>query len=761
MNLEVYVCPYYLKKRVLSLIDKTKPYKIITREELESSLLFSYGNDSIYYVYNTYASYNFSLAQNLIDSAISLRPNLLNYSDKKIIELVNIRESLYNRHLIFKNELLYKIIKHSTIHLYGEDNSKNLIRALKDNSLTFIIEDYKKVFVNKPSITLYENTRLEIGETLNKVCSLIDQGVNYTDIAIIIPPSKISAYISLGALFNLKFKHDSINVRNYPFVAKFLETSERNKSFDLSELEFDNNEFLNHIKSQIKIVFNENFSNYSFDFQLSLLKSVLSTYIEGEGIALSTNIDDIWKYKYVFITNFDNSYPSIQKDNDYLCDKLKEEYTYVEKTDDINRNNIIKLMMNIYSHNNVYISRAEVDSTSGKLFESLITKSEIYKDDMFMEEVKYDYHEVKRYSDQFDKLYLKISDELYKKYGEMNNYYSYLLSLSNLSTTPYQIQNKNLRYALNMKNKTSFSSLSTYSVCPFSYLIKYIYKIKDNDNLFNINSGIIGHKVLEYLMKDEVLSYDDVLSECKIDCQALSIRDNFYLKKRYETAVKVMTRLREIAHETTLSTFEEEIPFTYTLNKSNKLIEGKIDAIYMGGANYIVVDYKSSDKKIDLDEVVNCFNFQLPLYSFVLEQERMKDKKLLGMYYFNLDPNTIFDYKYEKEKMSGLTIDANELKKASLSGKPTNNFTSSKIEKKMSIDDMKKAMFSKIDELIDELSSGIFDVTSKKLCSDDKVIADKCQYCTYKDICFKTKSDEVYIQKIKDLTEEEEENNGF
>lgn len=185
----------------------------------------------------------------------------------------------------------------------------------------------------------------------------------------------------------------------------------------------------------------------------------------------------------------------------------------------------------------------------------------------------------------------------------------------------------------------------------------------------------------------------------------------------------------------------------------------------MNDGKYIrIIDYKSSAKNIELNQVVAGLQIQLLTYMDAIT--RIEDVLPAGVLYFNLiEPfikkdRNLTDYEIEEEikkqfKMKGLILaDVNIIK--SMDNKLEKGYSNilpvyidkdgnvspnrSSIATKEEFEKMQKYINRLIKQISKEILSGKIDI---KPCYDSKTKHTPCTYCSYKSICkFNTNQNE-------------------
>lgn len=215
-------------------------------------------------------------------------------------------------------------------------------------------------------------------------------------------------------------------------------------------------------------------------------------------------------------------------------------------------------------------------------------------------------------------------------------------------------ENAEKLYGTNLK--TSVSKLETYKKCPFSYYIKYGLKLKEKEELQinSIDTGSFMHEVID--------TFFEYLDEKNIDVKQIEnekikeivniIIDNilsttkyyiFYASKKYiilsrklkkvvlEAIEYIVYTLKNsdfkiLGHELEFSNTGKYKPIVLELENGNKVeIVGKIDRVdigKLGENNYVrIIDYKSSIKNIDLNQVAAGIQIQLITYLDAISNE--------------------------------------------------------------------------------------------------------------------------------------------
>ena len=406
----------------------------------------------------------------------------------------------------------------------------------------------------------------------------------------------------------------------------------------------------------------------------------------------------------------------------------------------------------------------------------------------------------------FDELLNKLGEyrdtgEIEDKWVEVYNYYKnnkewkYKLEKAMeallYNNKPEKINEKNISKMYGETLRTSVSRLEQYQSCHFAYYLKYGLNLSEKDN-FKINpvdTGTFMHDVIDTFFNNiNEKSYnikeltDEQINELvkEIIEEKLGLNKNFIftsspkykslsmrLKKVIFKSMKYIieslkySKFEVYGNEVEFKEGKEYAPIVMKLENGQKVeITGKIDRIdiaKLGDEKYIrIIDYKSSAKNIDLNQVYAGLQLQLITYlDAVCENE---DLLPAGVLYFNLiDPmikskknlsEEEIEEKIRKQfKMQGLILadvdvvkmmDTNletgssDIIPAYISKEGTlSNTRSSSINRKQ-FEYLQKYTNNIIKQISTDILSGDIDINPYYNTKNKKT---PCDYCAYKSIC--------------------------
>ena len=516
------------------------------------------------------------------------------------------------------------------------------------------------------------------------------------------------------------------------------------------------------------------------------------------------------KVKAIFIIGLnDGNFPSVHKDEGFFNDidrqKLKEDGIELAKgTIDL-----------LYEDNfNIYKAFTTAEEKLCLLYSSSDMQGKSLRPSMLINKIKKIYPKIVEKSDiieseneilneiaTYKKLINNIND--LKEQNKMDDLWYYIyryyensekwnarlendLKGIDYTNKPEEIEKQNIEKLYGNKLTTSISKLEKHRSCPFSYYLKYGLKIKPQEQLKiqTINTGTFIHEIIDEFfteIKEKGIELEQITDEEVIDkiideklgqgknyiftstakYKVLVLRLKRIIKKalKYIIETIVQSRFKVLGTELEFGEKGKYKPIILTLENGKQVeIIGKIDRIDTAqnedGKYLRIIDYKSSIKNIDLNEVYAGIQIQLLTYlDAVCREEELQPA---GILYFNMleqiikadkrmSPEKIEEKIKANFKMKGLIladvkvvklhdknlekgqssiIPAYIDKEGNLSSKKTNGVT------KEQFADLQKYMYKIIKEISKEILEG--NIELKPYYKNKKT---PCKYCEYKSIC--------------------------
>lgn len=541
------------------------------------------------------------------------------------------------------------------------------------------------------------------------------------------------------------------------------------------------------------------------------------------------------KIKAVFIIGLnDGMFPSINKAEGFLNDadreKIKQNGVELAKgtIDRIYEDNF-----NIYkafttAEEKIFLSYSSSDMEGKSLRPSVLVSriKKIFEGLKETSDVIYRKSEISTKENTFKELLINLREfrdgneidtkwfDVYNLYNESEEWHEKLESAVkalNYTNTAEKIKKENVEKMYGSTLKTSVSKLEQYSGCPFSYYLKYGLKLNDKEtfNVEAVDTGSFMHDIIDNffgIIEERNINLKEITDEELEKIVAEIVNEKLKLNRNYiftttEKYKVLSNRLQKVVtmsvkyivqslKQSEFEVFGHEVefggkgqykPITVTTDDGRRIeIIGKIDRVDImknpDGTYVRIIDYKSSVKNIDLNQVF--YGLQLQLLTYLNETCKVEDFIPAGVLYFNLTNPTIgtdknltdeeVEEKIRQEfKMKGLILaDVNIIKKmdTNIENEPKgiSKIIPATIKKDGEISDrgtsavtkeqfvyLQKYMEKIIKQISEEILQGNIEVKPYYNASTKKT---PCEYCKYKSICRfdeNTKSNEYkYISKL-------------
>ncbi|MBR1376464.1 MAG: PD-(D/E)XK nuclease family protein [Bacilli bacterium] len=761
----IIICENVYKKRLLDKFNETPilyPVSFITMSEFIKKYYFDYDYKTILYLMKKYG-YKYEVAKVYLDNIYYVENK--KYSSEKLNKLVKIKNELAEKELLTYDNLFKEYIKNKDIVIYKYDlNSyqKNMVSTL--SNIKIIEKEYSKY----PHKVLKFNTLDEEVEYISyKICELINSGVDINKIKLAnVGNDYIETIDRYFKMYNIPINIDrKVSIYSTNIVKIFLNNFDANieKAIESIEEYKDNPIYGKLVNICNKYRMQDDFN----DLKDIIINDIKHTYLDDikykNAVEIIDYKDNEIKDEYVFLLGFNmSSIPLIYKDEDYITDNLKEELP-IELTIDKNRKEKDVTIKSIDNIKNLTITYKEKDNTNVYYPSNLISLYEV-------EDGKIDIH--KSYSSLNDKLRLTSELDNLIKYGVKSDNLNILNSNYDIPYMNYDNKfkgiDKNLLKDYLGNNLTlSYSSMDLYNKCSFRYYLSDILKLDLYEETFYTMIGTLFHHILEIGLYKDIDVYKEVKNYLK-DRQ-LSNKEKFYVDKLTEELLFIMETIKEQMKLCKLDKvlMEDRI----VINKEGNIkvtFKGFIDKVlYKEFDNKTVValiDYKTGKSDIDLEYFPYGLHMQLPVYLYLASNSNLKNVEFAGFYLQKIllknpkrdSKKTLEELKREHLKLEGYsTTNEENLSLFDITYKESSVIKSLRAKKDGGFDSRSKVLTDsqikklieltdkRIDTVVDGIGNAKFDINPKRY--DDKLLG--CEYCKFKDICYKTRKDEVSIKK--------------
>lgn len=740
------------------------------------------------YTFDALLDLNFTKGLTFSNAKILLNNSLLVTKENgkdNINSLLEIKEK-YKKYLSFESINLQKYYN-SNIILYNYYKTEDILyRALQKLEEQFKVIRYYPKDISNSNIYFneYLNIDNEIRDLTFKIAELLHNNVPSEDIVIINSnneyDSLLRAYFNLA---NISLNDEDVPLIHYEFVKRII------------------NDIFNYENNNLVISFNYVVKKYGKFTQVETklikeinriitklvkcnlkkekLKNLVIYYLTNRTIVLNKYTDVIniektlnYSYKHIFMIGLSDDKCSYKyKNNDYISDEERKQMDLLTSLDK-NIEYEKKLKHFLGSLDNFYLSYS-IHAKAGIKQKPSILNSFSHQEYIGNDRVTY--------SKNIDELKLKILLELYMKYHEESQeLYDLAGNYKDAEKNVYNnvftgINEKLFNKRLNKGLVLSYTSIDEYYKCAFRFYVRKILKISKTSNEDALTIGNIFHKVLSNINEEQFDSDEYIKNYLIINNIDTSGYLGHFIDK-YKIHLKTVIPYIKEFHANSkfdVSFLEKEYEVIID-EKYNIKLRGVIDKVmtydYLNRKFFIVIDYKTGNTKIDFRNLVYGLDMQLLIYFYLLSKH-YPTYGFGGSYLQRLLPTSISTF-------SGKSFDDEFKKTLSLDGYSNSDYTilnficeniaegnfvkginfkkgteelySNSKSRTFSDEDFKillKLTEEKILEAKNNILNSKFIINPKK--GNGK---DSCEYCEYKDICYKMESDYKKIDDVKDYS---------
>lgn len=721
------------KKELLE-IKKSNPFlnfKIINKKELFSNLFFHYDSKANLYLYRK--GILLDNTDEILNNLYFLKPNI----NSKIDNLISLKNELEQNKLLLKEDFYQDYLKNKKIILYDLDLDIELKSIFEQLNIQPIIINNE--FKLDKCVYEFNNFDEEIRFIFEQIALLIEKGIPLNKIKILTNNELyISSLKKYENYFSFKFNFSNEEKIIHSNDIKLFKSIFSSTNLDETLTQIENriidvdafNKLLRKIL-EVKSYIQENEIENYIDYITKKIK--ISSIKYENGIDVVFSLDNLNKEDYLLIPGFIlNQYPKIIKDEDYLSDKEKIILNMVTSNQKqlFQENNFIR---SLSKFNNVIISYC------------LKNDKEEYYPSLLIE--KYNLPIIKNYEftnyvyskDYYNYFNSNVLDE-YNNFSFISPYLKNI-DAKEIEYKTYTNQFTNINNFILPNMKLSYTSLKTYFECGFKFYLSRILKIDEFEDTLSTKLGTIMHKYLELVAKNKKIDFDELLS-----LYSLTNKERIIISALKNQIILEEENINNLFNSTCLKTVNaEDTSFSYALN-NNFILEGKIDLILSNQNHYVIIDYKTNDSEnFSPDLIKYGFSLQLPIYYLLTKNgsSNFINKDISGLYINTILSKNYFKNDFKYLLLNGLTFNDNFnliQGEQELIKKQNRNYISYDNEEfKNNIETTSKI----INEACNQIQDGNFKINPKVI--QNKV--DSCKYCKYKNICYMTYKDIVYLKE--------------
>lgn len=759
------------KKRVIKELRIQKPFlnaKILGYRELIQNLYFNYTEETIYFVTEKFQVTK-EIAENYLENLYYINFEQSKYS--KILFLQNLYQELLQANLIKINFMWKENLKRKKIVFYHINQNDHFFqKVLRDcQNLTQVkIIDFQAITEPKIILKTYENREDEVIGICSEICELIKKGKP----------------LSLIYLTNLSEPYYDLLETYAPLFHLPLNLKKKDTFFSSQIVTFFQKQYQNDLKTSIEQLK----TKFSSDEDQEVIAWIISicnkfTFIKDEqkkkhfifeelkkqkkpNQKIEIGIQEIDYYENeipiqgeLFLMGVNQGFfPHIFKDESYLNDLEMQSlgWNTTSEKNILEKERCLKKMQT-FSH--LHLSYPKKDGKI-ELYPSSILESISYEQEEGKENLKH--------SHVLNLLELGKKMDQYRKFGTIDKNLEVLWSTyPNVSYNTF----KNDYTKVSMPPrilKLSYSALDTFFQCRFKYYLDYILHLNEYEETFSQKIGILFHEILKESY-DPSFNFEISWQEHTNKFLFNEKQEPFFLNKLKNDLKRVIVTLKEQEKGKFFNVKNEE-KISISLSDDDMVqLNGIIDKIFWKEKNgetlISIVDYKTGNPSLSLNEVPYGLNLQLPIYLLLLHHLPFDNIKVIGFYLQKILPllperdhiHSEEDLKAKNLLLQGYSTDEeNVLKEFDPTYENSKLIKSMKLSAKgfysyakvLSAQKMQKLetiTLKLIKDAVKEIQQNNFEINPKRL--SNELIG--CNYCNYQSICFRKEKNIVNLKEIK------------
>ena len=763
-NNTLIVCPNATKIKILNeqmQDDKLYNIKFMTKEEFKNNYFYSYDDETLYYLLKKY-NYNLDVAKIYLKNLYVIDENK-DYKNPKLVFLKNLKIELLKENLLKQNKSFKEFIKNKNIIVlnyydldkYEEEALHTNLVFPKTNLTTKVVE--------------CKSLEEEVNYVCLKILSLLATGVDINKISL----TNVSNdyYYTLNKLFKYYKIPLNIDFKDAIYTTKVVKDYLETKELDLE----DKNKLIINQKLVSILSTLSTLEDNTKEYYTLLVDKLKHTYIPVKKKNNAINIKDLYSDtftndEHVFVLGFNQDIlPKMEKDIAYINDALKSEVP-LYTTSYLNKRNKEALTYILGNIDNLYLSYKLSSPFSNFYKSSLIT-------DLKLEIISPSLDKFNA-SDLYNRLRLAEKLDLYHLYGEkeygLESLYSHYKIPYNSYSNKYTTINTdtyltNLPYPL----KLSYTSLNTYNECSFKYYIKYVLKLDKYEDTFAAFIGSLYHNILSLYEKTN-FNFEEEYAKY-LEKRSLSLKEKLLLLRIKEDLLKLISVLKSQKLLTGFDNALYEKKIEVPLDKEVSVIfTGTIDKIMyyqkIEDTYFSIIDYKTGFIDTNIEPMKYGLHMQLPVYLYLIHFSKVFTNPIFtGIYYQNI----LFSYptwtsKKSKEEIykDNLYLQGYSTTDTSILARFDSTYEKSEYIKSLSYDSEKgfgtyaktidnNTLYNLITYTKNHISQKTDSILSSDFSINPKVYAGKniaCEFCGYQDLCYMKDQDQVYLDKVDDLS---------
>ncbi len=772
----IIICENTYKESLLKKFSQNKLFlnvKFYTKESFFEEYYFKYKDETLSYLINKYG-YKVDIAKMYLNNLYYIDKNNT-YFDERLQRLVDLKIDLKEHDFLLYNSFFKDYLKDKNIYVLGYSYLDNLEKNVFDNYKTFY-EEFSDEY-HHDNLLFFDNIEDEINYVLKEICKLIEQGIDIKKIKLVnVPKDYYDTLDRLCYFYNIPLKSlYKRSLYSLRITSDFLDNYDSDITKSIESIKKYDAKLVNKI---ITICNKYSYIDDYLKVKPLIIDDLKKTNVNEEEIQNALEVVDtnypFDQDDYVFLLNFAiGSIPAYVKDEKYITDSIKNE-VHLKSTNEINQNIKEYTLKKIKSIKNLRISYSKKVNGMECYPSSLVSELGLNiikeKDDIL---------------DSYSTLYSKINYarclDLFYKYGEIDSNLGIYQNSLDINYHCFDNQFKGINQeellkVLNNKLTLSYSSFDIYNKCAFRYYLNNVLKLEEYSQNFEAFIGSIFHDVLSKCFSEKLDVQEEITKYIKENNKELTVKEEFFIQKIIKDIEFVIDTLNKQKENIGLdkNLFEQKIVIDKTKDIPISFM-GYVDKIlykeYEKQTLLAIIDYKTGTVDVDLKYLPYGFGMQLPIYLYLVKKANLFTNPVFVGFYLeyildkniNIDPKKSYlEQKENNLKLMGYSLsDSDLLEKFDLtyansqviSGMKTKNdgnfYYYAKVLNNKQMDKIIEIVEAKIDEAIEHILKGKFDINPKKIGYSKDI---GCKYCKFKDICNKTEDDYIIYDEIEDLS---------
>lgn len=755
-NGDLVITPSIIKTKILKKISKENKIinlRFMTKEEFIKKYFDFYSEENLYTLMKMY-NLKYGVAKEILENFIFDLPSLKEYKKKIKLNKANekFKKSIkrivvigyenidkYLKDIFLKYEVIYKSFPNLNYipKVYEFDKQTDEIAFVCSN----IIEKLKEIPIEKIFLVNVNNDNIF---EIKRIFKMYNLPINLDE--------KSSVYGT-----------ETCNI----FLKKLRETRCIESSLEITPK--------NNIYNKIVEVLNKyTFIKECDDYFLEIIKNELSNAkIVNKKLKQAINvisIDDLIysEDEHYYILDFNQGIlPRLYKDDQFIKDSERGKYGLNTSLENLKseKKHLTKIINNI---KNLTITYKNKDKFQTYFKSPLI-------DELNLEVIKNP--EIKlNYSHAYNKILLSSYLDDYINFNVKNKKLEKLYSC--YQNIPYQtysndfnFKNKDILKKYKNSYSLSYSSINNYFLCAFRFYISSVLKLEPYEEKFSTLVGSLFHYCLSKMYESDFdlkKEYNEFLKD-----KELNEKEVFFIKKLYFDLSKIIENIKEMENHTSFKNVETEMKIETKVKDNIKFvgIVDKIMSLEKDEKKYVqIIDYKTGNPETSLDNINYGLHLQLPMYIYLIKN-KYKNSEVTGFYLQKILSNAKLDLSLESELKNSLKLDGYIINDENIISLFDDTYEKSLLIKSMSktekgfssyaklvssnqIEKLYELALDKINEVVTSIENVNFVINPKKI--DDKLVG--CEFCKFKDLCFKKEEDAINLKtvKFKEIIKEEE-----